>query len=190
MAITQRMTLAEFLKLPEIKPARELIRGVVSQKMSPNFRHSALEASLVKRLDGLGEPGRRLRVFPEARVLLDEETYVPDLVAYREDRIPTAEDDELPVYASAPPDLVVEIASPGQALGSLIKRCTDLVALGVPCVLLLIPHPRSSRAARVFRPDGETGPLTGIDVVDLSDLADGLRFTVDEIFSALRARPV
>jgi hypothetical protein len=41
----------------------------------------------------------------------------------------------------------------------------------------------------LFRPDSETGPLTGTDIVDLSDLATGLRFTVDEIFSALRARP-
>ena len=32
MAVTpQRMTLAEFLQLPEVKPVRELIAGVVSQ---------------------------------------------------------------------------------------------------------------------------------------------------------------
>ena len=128
-------------------------------------------------------------VFPEARVLLGGETYVPDVVIYREDRLPVAEDGEFPLYFSEPPDLAVEIASPGQTQGSLISRCQELVALGVPLVVLLIPYPRSARAARVFRPDGETGPLTGADVVDLSDLADGLRFLVDEIFSALRARP-
>jgi len=189
MAITQRMTLAEFLKLPEAKPARELIQGVVSQKMSPKGPHGALQVALVKQFDGAGEPGRRLRVFTETRILLGDETYVPDLIAYYQDRVPVDEEGEVPDHFTTPPDLAVEIASPGQTQGSLNSRCQELVTLGVPVVLLLIPYPRSARTARVFRSDGETGPLIGADVVDLSDLAAGLRLTVGEIFSALRARP-
>ena len=189
MAITQRMTLAEFLLLPDVKPARELIHGVVSRKMSPKGPHGALQFAVGKWIDGTGEPGRRLRVFTETRILLGDEAYVPDLIAYYQDRVPVDEDGEVSDHFTTPPDLAVEIASPGQTQGSLITRCQELVTLGVPVVLLLIPHPRSARAARVFRPDGESGRLTGADVVDLTDLADGLRFTVDEIFSALRARP-
>jgi len=188
MAITQPMTLAEFLQLPEVKPYRELIHGVVSPKMSPSGPHAALQVRIVKQIDGTGPPGHELRVFTEMRIILGDETYVPDLVAYREDRVPITGDGEVSHYFYEPPDLAVEIASPGQTLSSLITRCRDLVSLGVPFVLLLVPHPQGNRTARVFRPDAEIGPLTGADVVDLSDLAAGLRFTVDEIFSALRGR--
>jgi len=189
MAVTGQMALAEFMRLPEVKPARELWHGVISQKMSPGGPHSALQVELVKRLDGAGEPGRRLRIFTEARVLFEVDTLVPDLIAYREDRVPSTEDGEVPPYFADPPDIAIEVASPGQTLGNLLQRCRDLVSLGVSYVVLLIPHPKARRTVYVFGPDGETGPLTGPDVVDLSDLATGLRFTVDEIFSALRARP-
>src|SRR5205823_9227414 len=98
-------------------------------------------------------------------------------------------DGELPDYFAEPPDLAVEIASPGQGLGALQQRCRDLVSLGVALVLLVIPQPRSRRAVYVFRDGSEIGPLRGADVVDLTDLAAGLRLTVEDIFSALRARP-
>src|SRR4051812_11624772 len=40
MAVTpERMTLAEFLTLPEVKPALELRHGVVSQKVPPSGPH-------------------------------------------------------------------------------------------------------------------------------------------------------
>src|SRR5204862_3293405 len=137
MAVTGRMTLAEFLKLPEIKPARELWHGVVSQKMSPSGPHSGIQFRFGRQLDGAGEPGRRLCVFTEARVLFEVDSLVPDLIAYREDHIPSTEDGELPDYFAEPPDLAVEIASPGQGLGALQQRCRDLISLGVALVLLV-----------------------------------------------------
>jgi len=80
MAITQPMTLAEFLQLPEVKPYRELIHGVVSQKMSPKGPHGTIQFEFGRRIAGAGEPGQRLRVFTETRIILGEEAYVPDLL--------------------------------------------------------------------------------------------------------------
>ena len=44
MAVTpQRMTLADFLRLPEENPALELRQGVVSQKMPPSGPHGSIQ---------------------------------------------------------------------------------------------------------------------------------------------------
>ena len=52
MAITSTpLTLEQFLALPEEEPPLEFADGVVSQKVSPKTRHSALQAELVERLN-------------------------------------------------------------------------------------------------------------------------------------------
>ena len=40
---TQRITLEEFLKLPETKPASEYIQGEIIQKPMPKTKHSILQ---------------------------------------------------------------------------------------------------------------------------------------------------
>ena len=40
---TGRMTLEEFLKLPETKPASEYIEGEIIQKPMPKTKHSCLQ---------------------------------------------------------------------------------------------------------------------------------------------------
>jgi Uma2 family endonuclease len=189
MAITRRLTLAEFLELPEEKPPLELRNGMVSPKVSPQFPHGALQFRFGRWLESAGGSGRQLQAFTEVRLNLRGESYVPDLVAFREDRVPSTDDGEFPEYAYEPPDIVVEIASPGQTLGLLIGRCRHLVGLGVPVVVLLVPYPRSRRTVYVFRPGAEVQPLTGADVVDLGDVVRGLQGTVDGVFALLRARP-
>ncbi len=48
MAVTQRrMTLEEFLALPEEKPALEYEDGVVTQKMPPQGKHASLQPGSV-----------------------------------------------------------------------------------------------------------------------------------------------
>lgn len=57
---------------------------------------------------GLGQ------AFTGVRLLLGDETYVPDVSTYRWERIPADEQGNLPFYFETPPDLVVEIVSAGQ----------------------------------------------------------------------------
>jgi len=57
MAVTpERMTLAEFLTLPEVKPARELRNGMVSQKMPPSGPHVAIQVWFGYQVDMFAEP--------------------------------------------------------------------------------------------------------------------------------------
>ena len=186
MAVTRdRMTLADFLRMPEAEPALELYRGVVSQKVAAKGPHGAIQFELGRRIANAGDGGEPIRVFTETRINLGEESFVPDLIAYREHRVPADDDNEIPDDFFDPPDLAVEVMSPGQVLGTLRQRCRDMASLGVGAVLLILPR---GRTVQVFRAGTETGALRGTDVLDLTDVVVGLRFTVDDVFSALRAR--
>ena len=186
MVVTRRrMTLADFLRMPEAEPALELYRGVVSQKMAAKGPHGAIQFELGRRIANAGDTGEPVRVFTETRISLGEESFVPDLIAYREHRVPSDDHGEIPDDFFDPPDLAVEVMSPGQVLGTLRQRCRDMASLGVGAVLLIVPR---GRTVRVYRAGTETGPLQGNAAIDLTDRFVGLRFTVDEVFSALRVR--
>jgi Uma2 family endonuclease len=187
MAVTpQRMSLAEFLQLPEVKPARELRQGMVSQKMPPSGPHSSIQGWLATRFELFVTPAELGRAFPEMRLLLGEDTYVPDLVVYRWERIPSDEVGNLPTYFSTPPDLVVEIVSPGQTLTSQLERCRDLLGHGVRVTVLVHPE---RQVVYVVRASGEIGPLRAGAEIDLADVLPGCSLSIAELFARIKARP-
>jgi len=187
MAVTpQHMSLTEFLQMPEVKPARELRQGMVSQKACASGPRSAIQGWLTLRVELFSAANNLARAFPEARVLLGDDTYVPDLVMYRWDRIPEDEHGNLPLYFQTPPDLAVEIVSPGQTLTRQLERCRELVEHGVAVVVLV--HP-GRQAVYLLRPDGEIGPLRHGDSIDLSDVLPGFALPITDLFAQMRARP-
>jgi Uma2 family endonuclease len=108
------------------------------------------------------------------------------VIAYLLERVPIAADGEIADHLFIPPDVAVEIPSPGQGLEHQLDRCRWYVAHGVRAALLV--HP-GRHAVWVFRPGEEIGPLVGDAVVDLGDVFAGFSFVVSELFGALRARP-
>ncbi|MCC7372201.1 MAG: Uma2 family endonuclease [Chloroflexi bacterium] len=189
VAVTRPLTLDEFLLRPEEQPALEYERGAITQKMSPKMRHGALQMALCLRFESSGMPEQHARAFPETRVTWPAEgvSYVPDVIAYRLERVPTDSYGDLPDDVLVPPDVAVETPSPGQGFDAQRERCWWYVKHGVR-VSLLVHADR--RVVWVFRPGAETGPLTDRAVVDLSDVLDGCSFVVSELFEALRARPL
>ncbi len=182
MAITERrLTLEEFLALPEEKPALEYADGEVTQKVSPKARHGMLQFTVATLLT---RPGVS-RAFTETRTTYAGRSYVPDVIAFTWDRVPEDEHGEIPDDITIPPDVAVEIRSPGQSLRDQVARCRWYVANGVRVSLLVDPL---RRIVQVFRPGDESDPLAGDDRVDLGDVINGCAFSVKELFAALRAR--
>ena len=71
MAITeQRMTLAEFLELPEQKPALEYPDGVVTQKVSSQFDHGLTQVEFARSVNNPTIPKRLAIAVSELRVTL------------------------------------------------------------------------------------------------------------------------
>jgi Uma2 family endonuclease len=185
MALTRQMTLVEFLLQPEEKPSLEYERGVVTQKLAAMGRHSRLQVALCIRCEGHGFPRQIARAFSEARVTwpVEDISYVPDVIVYLRERVPRDADGEVLDHFLIPPDVAVEIASPGQGLDKQVDRCRWYVKHGVPVSVLVRPEQRN---VWTFRPARESGPLQGLDVVDLSDVIPGFSFAVTDLFGALR----
>lgn len=76
-----------------------------------------------------------------------------------------------------PPDVAIEILSPGQSLRGMNERCRWFVANGVPAAVAVNPR---RRTVAVYRADGTEATLRAGDVLDLDDIVPGLR---DVVFS-------
>jgi Uma2 family endonuclease len=185
MAIArQRLTLEEFLRLPEEEPALEYWHGEVTQKVSPKGPHGALQFGFGHRIENFTLPRRLARAFTETRVVLAGVSTVPDLVVYRWERIPRDADGQIAEDFTTPPDIAVEILSPGQSRPKVIERCRWYVENGV--LLAIFADPRR-RTVRLFRPGGDSGDRRGTDQLDLSDVIPGFVLTVDDFFAPLDA---
>ncbi|MEL6320607.1 MAG: Uma2 family endonuclease, partial [Cyanobacteria bacterium J06626_14] len=85
------MTLAEFLLLPETKPASEYIDGHIIQKPMPQGKHSAIQGELVSAINGVVKSKRIARAFPALRCTFGDRSTVPDLAVFLWNRIPREE---------------------------------------------------------------------------------------------------
>ena len=187
MAITHRaLTLEQFLELPEQEPALEYLDGMVTRKMSPKGPHGTLQGRMYLRFEQFGEAHSSARAFPETRTTYAGASFVPDLVVYRSERVPSDDRGNIPEEFQTPPDIAVEIWSPGQTLGDLVARCRWYVEHGVSVALFV--HPRR-RWVRVFRPGAELGPFSSPARIDLGDVLPGFEPDLAELFRWLRARP-
>jgi Uma2 family endonuclease len=186
MAIAQtRLSLEEFLRLPEEEPALEYEDGVVTQKMSPKAKHGKVQAALAQAIDRFAEPSRLARAFTETRVTFAGRSYVPDVSVYRWDRIPVDEKGQIANEFQEPPDIAVEIVSPGQSATALVRRCLWYVANGVQVALLVDPEDES---ILVLRPGAAPQALRGGEIADLKDVLPGFALVPADVFDVLRMR--
>jgi Uma2 family endonuclease len=186
MVLTPKgLTLDEFRKLPEEKPALEYWDGVVSQKVSPKARHSQLQGFLTERINGFTDPAGSARAFPELRSTFAGSTVVPDVSVYLAEHIPYDEQGLLIDDFEVAPDIAIEIVSPDQSVNKLIRRCLWYVSNGVKIALLVDPDDESILAF----PDGVAPvALRGDDRIDLEEVLPDFELTVGEVFRSLRAR--
>src|SRR5919202_553247 len=131
MAITwPRLSLEDFLKLPEAEPPLEYFQGRLRQKVVPLGEHAALQGELILLLDRLFRPRRVARAFPELRVTQGGASLVPDVSVYRWERIPRTPTGRIASRFLIAPDLAVEIWSPGETIRELADKCEAYVANG------------------------------------------------------------
>ena len=133
MTTKTRLSLAEFLRIPDIEERRlELIDGEVHEKMSPRWGHSTLASQLVIALQSFGIVGVEPRaIIPEAPAW-GPSAPIPDLALYK-----TAQKSAQPKpdeWMTRPPDLVVELLSIGQSRTEMRAKASIYVEFGVPCV--------------------------------------------------------
>jgi Uma2 family endonuclease len=184
MAVAQRpsLTLEQFLKLPETKPASEYQDGRITQKPLPKGKHSALQSEWTTRINQSTKPLRLGRAFSELRCTFAGRSIVPDVTYVAWDRIPREPSGAIADEFFLTPDLTVEILSPKQKPSDLTAKLRFCVANGCRMGLLIDPY---AETVNVFRPDHPSETLTS-GPVDLSPVIEGLALTVEEVFGWLK----
>ena len=131
--VASKLSLQEFLALPQSSDRYELVGGQLKQKMSPKYKHASSQGRLFRLLDEWCDLCGSGRVCPEWGVVLQrkEEDWVPvpDLTYVSYQRLPQEwdKDEACPVM----PELVIEIISPGQTFGQMTQKATDYLLAGV-----------------------------------------------------------
>lgn len=183
MATTQQsVTLEQFLKLPQEKPALEFCDGRVTQKVSPKAYHGRVQYRFAEAINLFGEPRRLAMAFTETRSSFAGSSFVPDVGIYRWERIPRTPEGKLRHDFARPWDIAIEVRSPEQSRRSQLERCRWYVANGVGLALLADPHDES---VTFVRPDGTEVVLRGADKIDFGDVLPGFELTVQELFASL-----
>jgi Uma2 family endonuclease len=180
--IYDTLTLKQFLRLPEAKPAFEYIDGLVIQRTACGLRRGVILTALGSALHhflrprGLGSPYLRLRCTFGGRSI------VPDIAYIARGRIPRDENGELVDDICIPPDLMIVDLDPRESsrrLGRLFRRC---LADGVRLAWLI---QLSRRRVDVFRPGEPVAVLGPGDVLDGGDALPGFEPPIDELFGWL-----
>lgn len=141
MATKTRITVEEFLALPESKPYLELMDGEVVEKAMPTLEHGRLAGELYHLLRNYQRNNPTFRVVPEVRHL-DEAVgwvFLPDVAVTMNTRlVDTAEGKTNPVRVI--PDFAIEVLSPEDRPGMLTRRITYYSRAGTTLLWLVDPE--------------------------------------------------
>jgi Uma2 family endonuclease len=88
IAAIKPTTIAEFLQLPETKPASEFIHGQIRQKPMLQGEHSQLQIDLCETINQITKPQKIAKAFPELSCVFGGLAIVPDIVVFRSILLP------------------------------------------------------------------------------------------------------
>lgn len=182
IAASKPITLAEFLKLPETKPASEYINGEISQKPMPKGKHSRLQTKLGAAINQMAEERQIAYAFSELRCTFGDRSIVPDIAVFMWERISFTADGEVPDNFEKHPDWTIEILSPAQQPNKVIGNILHCLLYGCRLGWFIDPDDRS---ILVFLPNQQPELYRGNSILPL--LAEiELEITAEQIFGWLK----
>ena len=182
-APSKALTLAEFLQLPETKPASEYIDGQIIQKPMPQGKHSAIQGELVPAINGVVKSQHIARAFPELRCTFGDRSIVPDIAVFVWSRIPCDQNGEVANTFAVAPDWTIEILSPAQSQTKVTKNILHCLKHGTQMGWLIDPD---EKTVFVYRPKQETEVFDQPDqVLPTPSFASQLQLSHKDLFAWL-----
>jgi Uma2 family endonuclease len=182
--VRNRLTAEEFHDFSE-RPENagkclELVRGEVIELPAPTKRHGVVSFNLGRILGNyLFQRGKGYATSNDAGVVLERNPDTvrgPDLAIYED----AGTFDELhPKYGENPPLLAVEILSPSDRMGQVMRKVKDYLRNGVRMVWVLDPETRN---LTVHRPGRETAVIEESEELTGEDVLPDFRCRVTDIF--------
>lgn len=182
-----RLSLDEFLALPETEPASEYACGEVMQKPMPNNAHGILQPYIWLLIYQFLAQTRLGRVRTEWRCIFGparrKRTFVPDVVYASFERMPPADARAQPHLLTAP-DLVVEVLSPDESARRFAAKLRFYLLHGVRLVWVVDP---ATETITVYTPGPtEERVLRAGETLNGGDVLPGFAAPVAEIMAQLR----
>jgi Uma2 family endonuclease len=176
-------TLAEFLAMPETKPALEWNDGVIYPKPMPQGKHSIIQRELTFTLDRPLRDRRVARAFPELRCTFGNRSIIPDISVILWERIPRNSDGTVADLFEIAPDWTIEILSPDQNQTKVVKNIVYCLTYGAQMGWLIDP---SEQTVFVYQTDREIQIFDELDrLLPMPNFAEGLQLTVGQLFAWL-----
>ncbi len=176
-----KLTLEEFLKLPETKPASQFINGEIIQKPMPQGEHSRLQAKICTVINQITEEPKIAYAFPELRCTFGGDSIIPDVAVFRWERIPFQPSGKIANRFEIHPDWAIEILSPDQRRTKVLGNLLHCSRHGTELGWLLDPEEESilavfpTQRVELFEGTAHLPILNGIE----------LELTVEQVFGWL-----
>ncbi|NEQ67893.1 MAG: Uma2 family endonuclease [Symploca sp. SIO2D2] len=179
---TQSLSLEQFLKFPETKPASEFINNEIIQKPMPQGEHSLLQVELCEAINRVAKPQKIARAFPELRCTFGGDSVIPDISVFRWARIPVTPSGKIANRFEIHPDWSIEILSPDQSQTRVLEKLLHCSEHGTELGWLMEPKNESILAVfpeqrvKLFKGTAQLPIISGIE----------LELTVEQVFNWLK----
>ena len=177
---TALMTAEELMNLPRGYYRAELINGELIKMPLPGLPHGRIALRLSVPLaqfvweHGLGEAYNEIGF----KLTSNPDTVLgPDVCFISKQRL--EEIGEVTGYWLGPPDLTVEVLSPGDRPGKVNKKISQWLGFGTKQVWIVDPK---HSTVTVYRSPSDTTTFSGSDYLEAEDLLPGFRISLDKIF--------
>ncbi|MDB9315790.1 Uma2 family endonuclease [Spirulina sp. CS-785/01] len=168
--INPSLTLDDFLKRPETKPASEYLNGKIIQKPMPQGEHSLLQGELCETINKVTRTQKIARAFPELRCTFGGRSLVPDITVFYWDRIPVTPQGKIANRFEIYPDWSIEILSPDQGMMQVLDKLLHCSQQGTKLGWLINPEEESiavigeNQRIDLFRGENTLPVLEGIEL--------------------------
>lgn len=180
---SKKLTLEEFLRLPDTQPASEYVEGQISQKPMPQGEHSVIQAELIVAINAATKPAKVARAFPELRCVFGGRAIVPDVAVFQWESIPRNSEGGIANVFALPPDWIIEILSPEQSQTRVTAKILHCLLHKTQLGWLIDP---TERAVLVYSPERSLDLLDDpAQSLPVPAFANNLQLTVGQVFDWL-----
>lgn len=183
--VSSNYSLAEFLKLPETKPASEYINGRIYQKPIPQGKHSIIQTELSSAINRVSKSQKLALALTELRCTFGGHSLVPNIAVFEWPRIPTDKDGEIANRFDSYPDWTIEILSPDQSPNRVINKTIFCINQGTKLGWFIDPNDKS---VIVFQPNKLPEAKYDTDLLPVLDVLSAWQIQAVDIFSWLKVK--
>jgi Uma2 family endonuclease len=148
--LSSKLSLEEFLQLPETKPASEYVDGKIYQKPMAQGKHSRIQTELSSAINQVSESKKLALALTELRCTFGGRSLVPDITVFEWSRIPTDENGEIANRFQSYPDWTIEILSPDQFPNRVINKIIFCINQGTKLGWFI---DNNDKSVMVFQPN-------------------------------------